>query len=74
MSMEEDHEITKTVFDQERLLQGREDHPTAGGNVHSTGSNNPSVARYVPGDDVIGRNQYGNVGTGPDWKSAPTPL
>lgn len=30
--------------------------------VHSTGSNNPSVARYVPGDDVIGRNQYGN-----DW-------
>ena len=28
--------------------------------VHSTGANNPSVARYVPGDDVIGRNQYGN--------------
>ena len=30
--------------------------------IHSTGSNNPFVARYVPGDDVIGRNQYGN-----DW-------
>ena len=30
--------------------------------VHSTGANNPSVARYVTGDDVIGRNQYGN-----DW-------
>ena len=30
--------------------------------VHSTGANNPSVARYVPGKDVIGRNQYGN-----DW-------
>ena len=30
--------------------------------VHSIGANNPSVARYVPGDDVIGRNQYGN-----DW-------
>lgn len=30
--------------------------------VHSTGANNPSVARYVPGNDVIGRNQYGN-----DW-------
>ena len=30
--------------------------------VHSTGANNPSVARYVPGGDVIGRNQYGN-----DW-------
>lgn len=30
--------------------------------VHSTGANNPSVDRYVPGDDVIGRNQYGN-----DW-------
>lgn len=30
--------------------------------IHSTGANNPSVARYVPGDDVIGRNQYGN-----DW-------
>ncbi|GAA6395273.1 hypothetical protein I4100191B2_27550 [Clostridiales bacterium] len=30
--------------------------------VHSTGANNPSVARYVPGDDVIGRNQCGN-----DW-------
>lgn len=30
--------------------------------VHSTGSNNPSVARYVPGNDVIGWNQYGN-----DW-------
>ncbi len=30
--------------------------------VHSTGANNPSVARYVPGDDVIGQNQYGN-----DW-------
>ena len=33
--------------------------------VHSTGANNPSVARYVPGDDVIGRNQYGN-----DWDRA----
>lgn len=30
--------------------------------VHSTGANNPSVARYVPGNDVIGWNQYGN-----DW-------
>lgn len=30
--------------------------------IHSTGSNNPFVARYVPGDDVVGRNQYGN-----DW-------
>ena len=30
--------------------------------IHSTGSNNPVVARYVPGNDVIGWNQYGN-----DW-------
>lgn len=30
--------------------------------IHSTGSNNPFVARYVPGNDVIGWNQYGN-----DW-------
>ena len=28
--------------------------------VHSTGANNPSVARYVPGDEEIGRNTYGN--------------
>ena len=28
--------------------------------VHSTGSNNPNVARYVPGDDEIGRNRYDN--------------
>ena len=30
--------------------------------IHSTGSNNPFVARYVPGNDVIGWSQYGN-----DW-------
>ena len=59
MSMEEDHEITKTVFDQERLLQGREGHPAAGNNgTLRPGLITPSVARYVPGDDVIGRNQY----------------
>ena len=28
--------------------------------VHSTGANNPKVARYVPGDDVLGRNTSGN--------------
>ena len=28
--------------------------------VHSTGANNPKVSRYVPGDDEIGRNLYGN--------------
>jgi len=28
--------------------------------VHSTGANNPRVARYVPGDDEIGRNTGGN--------------
>lgn len=28
--------------------------------VHSTGANNPKVSRYVPGDDVIGRNRAGN--------------
>lgn len=28
--------------------------------VHSTGSNNPAVCRYVPGDDEIGTNRYGN--------------
>lgn len=28
--------------------------------VHSTGANNPKVARYVPGDDEIGRNLYNN--------------
>ncbi len=28
--------------------------------IHSTGANNPSVARYVPGDEEIGRNTYGN--------------
>ena len=28
--------------------------------VHSTGANNPNVARYVPGDDELGRNQYDN--------------
>ena len=28
--------------------------------VHSTGANNPRVSRYVPGNDVIGYNQYGN--------------
>ena len=30
--------------------------------VHSTGANNPRVARYVPGDDVLGRNTGNN-----DW-------
>lgn len=28
--------------------------------VHSTGANNPRVARYVPGDDEIGRNSGGS--------------
>ncbi|MGI5963738.1 MAG: N-acetylmuramoyl-L-alanine amidase family protein [Lawsonibacter sp.] len=28
--------------------------------VHSTGVNNPKVSRYVPGNDKIGYNQYGN--------------
>ena len=28
--------------------------------VHSTGANNPRVARYVPGNDEIGRNTGGN--------------
>lgn len=28
--------------------------------VHSTGANNPNVARYVPGDDILGRNVNGN--------------
>ena len=28
--------------------------------VHSTGSNNPNVSRYVPGDDEIGCNRYDN--------------
>ena len=28
--------------------------------VHSTGANNPRVARYVPGDDEMGRNTGGN--------------
>ena len=42
--------------------------------VHSTGANNPSVARYVPGNDVIGRNQYGNDWDRPGLESAPMPL
>ena len=28
--------------------------------LHSTGANNPDLCRYVPGDDVIGRNTGGN--------------
>lgn len=28
--------------------------------VHSTGANNPKVSRYVPGDDILGRNTNGN--------------
>ena len=28
--------------------------------VHSTGANNPNVSRYVPGDEVLGVNRYGN--------------
>lgn len=28
--------------------------------IHSTGAENPSVSRYVPGDDTIGRNTNGN--------------
>ena len=28
--------------------------------VHSTGANNPRVSRYVPGDEVLGVNRYGN--------------
>ena len=28
--------------------------------IHSTGANNPNVKRYVPGDDVIGKNTYNN--------------
>lgn len=28
--------------------------------IHSTGANNPKLCRYVPGDDVIGRNTGGN--------------
>ena len=33
--------------------------------VHSTGANNPRVARYVPGDDEMGRNTGGNHGNQP---------
>ena len=28
--------------------------------VHSTGADNPSLARYVPGNEIIGVNQNGN--------------
>lgn len=28
--------------------------------VHSTGTNNPNVSRYVPGDSIIGYNPYNN--------------
>ena len=28
--------------------------------VHSTGADNPNLSRYIPGDDVIGRNTAGN--------------
>ena len=28
--------------------------------VHSTGANNPDLSRYVPGNDIIGRNTAGN--------------
>lgn len=31
-----------------------------GGMIHSTGANNPNLSRYVPGDDIIGRNPNGN--------------
>ena len=39
--------------------------------VHSTGSNNPRVSRYVPGDDEIGRNTGGNHWnqTNAEWKA-----
>ena len=32
----------------------------AGVMLHSTGANNPRVARYVPGDEVLGQNTAGN--------------
>ena len=28
--------------------------------IHSTGANNPCVSRYVPGDEILGRNTAGN--------------
>lgn len=28
--------------------------------LHSTGANNPNVSRYVPGDEILGRNMAGN--------------
>ena len=28
--------------------------------VHSTGADNPNLSRYIPGDDIIGRNTTGN--------------
>lgn len=28
--------------------------------VHSTGANNPNLSRYLPGDEIIGYNTYGN--------------
>jgi len=28
--------------------------------IHSTGANNPAVSRYVPGNDLLGRNTAGN--------------
>lgn len=38
--------------------------------VHSTGADNPDLSRYVPGDDVIGRNTGGNHWnqTNAEWK------
>lgn len=40
--------------------------------IHSTGANNPNVSRYVPGDEIIGRNSGGNHWdqSNSEWKAA----
>lgn len=43
------------------FIAGRTIKPT-GIVVHSTGANNPNLRRYLPGDDLIGYNEYNN-----DW-------
>lgn len=39
--------------------------------VHSTGANNPSLARYVNSPSICGENKYKNYYDRPDWAGCP---
>lgn len=58
-------EITQRFLTQNNCYKSGRTHIVRGIMWHSTGSNNPNLNRYIPGDEVIGYSRYDN-----DWDTA----